>query len=135
MHRQLFSLRIWRQVMALLRLSSLSRTGVKDKAPGFDTHGSLIKVYVTFLRHKWTTAEDAGTWENKHHRSMGVNIYSWVHGIAAPEETPEENDILLTGSKTDDRGMTSPNVAKVETNLQKLVIGILYQVQKVPAWG
>jgi hypothetical protein len=29
-----------------------------------------------------------------------------------------------------DRGMTSPNVAKVETNLQKLVIGILYQVHK-----
>jgi hypothetical protein len=43
---------------------SLSRTGVKDKAPGCDTHGSLIKVYVTFLRHKWTRAEDAGTWEN-----------------------------------------------------------------------
>jgi hypothetical protein len=95
---------------------SLSRTGVKDKAPGFDTHGSLIKVYVTFLRHKWTTAEDAGTWENKHHRSMGAKMYSWVHAIA----TAEENAILLTGSKTDDRGMTSPNVAKVETNLQKL---------------
>ena len=28
----------------------------------------------------------------------------------------------------DDRGMTSLNVAKVETDLQKLVIGILYQV-------
>jgi hypothetical protein len=53
-------------------------------------------------------------------------MYSWVHDIA----TTEENDILLTGSKTDDRGMTSPNVAKVETNLQKLVIGILYQVHK-----
>jgi hypothetical protein len=110
---------------------SLSRTGVKDrgvkdkdKAPAFDTHASLIKVYVTFLRHKWTRAEDAGTWENKHHRSMGVKIYSWVHAIAAPEE----NDVLLTGSKTDDRGMTSPNVAKVETNLLKLVIGILYQM-------
>jgi hypothetical protein len=105
---------------------SLSRTGVKDKAPGFDTHGSLIKVYVTFLRHKWTRAEDAGTWENKHHRSMGAKMYSWVHAIA----TAEENAILLTGSKTDGRGMTSPNVAKVETNLQKLVIGILYQVHK-----
>jgi hypothetical protein len=81
-------------------------------------------VYVTFLRHKWTRAEDAGTWENKHHRSTGAKIYSWVHAIA----TAEENEILLTGSKTDDRGMTSPNVAKVETNVQKLVIGILYQV-------
>ncbi len=81
------------------------------------THGSLIKVYVTFLRHKWTRAEDAGTWENKHHRSMGAKM----HAIATAEETAEENDILLTGSKTDGRGMTSPNVAEVETNLQKLV--------------
>ncbi len=42
-------------------------------------------------------------------------MYSWVHGIA----TPEENDILLTGSNTDDRGMTSPNLAKVSFGLKK----------------
>jgi hypothetical protein len=121
-----------------------TRVSYEEEDACVHTHGSLIKVYVTFLRHKWTTAEDAGTWENKHHRSMGAKMYSWVHAIA----TAEENAILLTGSKTDDRGMTSPNVAKVETNLQKLVqklvqkwmtqVGHRYPVssaQKVPAWG
>ena len=62
----------------------------------------------------------------RHHRSTGAKIYKWVHAIA----TAEENEILLNGSKTDSRGMTCSNVSKVETNLQRLVIGILYQVHK-----
>ena len=106
--------------------TSLSRSGPQEKVPGFATHDTLIKVYVTFLRNKWTKAEDASTWGQKHHRSTGAKIYNWVHAIA----TAEENKILLNGSKTDLRGMTCPNVSKVETNLQRLVIGILYQVHK-----
>ena len=104
---------------------ALSKTGVQEKAPGFQTHDSLIAVYVTFLRQKWRKAEDAGTWQDKHHRAAGATIFKWVHAIA----TKEENDIL-TRNRTDASGLSCPDVAKVQKNLEKLLIGILYELYK-----
>ena len=104
---------------------ALSRTGVKEKAPGFKTHDSLIAVYVTFLRQKWRKAEDAGTWEDKHHRAAGATIFKWVHAIAT-----EEENAILTRNRTDASGLSCPDVAKVQKNLEKLLIGVLYAVHK-----
>ena len=104
---------------------ALSRTGVKEKAPGFQTHDSLIAVYVTFLRQKWRKAEDAGTWQDKHHRAAGATIFKWVHAIAT-----EEENAILTRNRTDASGLSCPDVAKVQKNLEKLLIGVLYAVHK-----
>ena len=103
----------------------LSRTGVQEKAPGFHTHDSLIAVYVTFLRQKWRKAEDAGTWQDKHHRGAGATIFKWVHAIAT-----EEENAILTRNRTDASGLSCPDVAKVQKNLEKLLIGVLYAVHK-----
>ena len=105
---------------------ALSMTGLKDSAPGFDQCDSLIDVYKTWLRHKWTRPSDAGTWKDKRHKSMGAKVFSWVNPIL----TEEEREILEKGEDTDHRGFNDPNVGKVEHNLQKLIIGIVYQIHK-----